>query len=92
MQIIVEAKENKGNFAVLWLDIGNIWGLVELTLRKNHVAQKFRLLLQDNYDHFKMRFTLGDGTTQWQRLVRNSHRLHYFSDPVRSTNEFNHQV
>jgi hypothetical protein len=72
-QIIREAKENKGNLVVLWLDLANAYGsiphkLVEMTLTKYHVPEKFRLLLQNYYDNFRMRFSVKDRTTAWQRL------------------------
>ncbi|XP_069114421.1 uncharacterized protein [Argopecten irradians] len=72
-QIIREARENKGNVAVLWLDLANAYGsiphkLVEMTMEKYHVPEKFRILLKDYFDSFQMRFTVGDYTTAWQRL------------------------
>ena len=42
-QLIWEARENKGNLSVLWLDLVNAFGfiphnkLVQLTLSKHHV-------------------------------------------------------
>ena len=72
-QIIREARENKGDLAVLWLDLMNAYGsiphkLVQLTLDRYHVPEKTRTLLQDYFDRFRMRFTVGDYTTRWQRL------------------------
>ena len=67
-QVVQEAKENKGDLAVLWLDLVNAYGsmphkLVELTLQKYHVPEKIQGLLKHYFDHFKMRFTVGDYTT-----------------------------
>jgi hypothetical protein len=72
-QIIQEAKENKGDLAVLWLDLANAYGsiphkLVQLTLQRYHIPSKIQDLLKHYFDHFKMRFSVGDYTTNWQRL------------------------
>lgn len=72
-QIIREARDNKGDLAVLWLDLANAYGsiphqLVQLTLQRYHVPERTRTLLQDYFDRFRMRFTVGSYTTAWQRL------------------------
>jgi hypothetical protein len=72
-QIIREVRKNKGDLAVLWLDLANAYGsiphkLVELTLQKYHVPAQIQQLLKHYFDHFKMRFTVNDFTTSWQRL------------------------
>lgn len=46
----VEARENKGNLSVLWLDLANAFGsiphkLVHLTLMKHHVPSRCRDLI-----------------------------------------------
>lgn len=72
-KIIEDAKKNHGDLAVLWLDLTNAYGtiphkLVELTLKTYHVPERFQKLLQCYFNKFKMRFTCGDVTTDWQRL------------------------
>ena len=72
-KIIHDAKENKGDLTVLWLDLANAYGsiphkLVELTLRKYHVPETFVNMLKGYFDGFKMRYTVDDFTTDWQRL------------------------
>ncbi|XP_053391239.1 uncharacterized protein LOC128554051 [Mercenaria mercenaria] len=72
-QLTKEAKATKGDLTVLWLDIANAYGtvphkLVDLTLKKYHVPEKFRNLLWHCFDNFKMRFTVADYTTSWRRL------------------------
>ena len=67
-QIIREARQNKGDLAVLWLDLTNAYGtvphkLVEITLQKYHVPNHVQELLNDYSTNFKMRFTIGDITT-----------------------------
>ena len=51
-QLLREAKENKGNLAVLWLDIANTYGsiphkVVEETLRRYHIPRKISDLILD---------------------------------------------
>lgn len=72
-KIIEDAKKNRGDLAVLWLDLTNAFGtiphkLVHLTLKTYHVPERFQKLLQRYYDNFNMRFSCGDFTTEWQRL------------------------
>lgn len=49
-QLIREARENKGNLSVLWLDLANAFHsiphkLVQLTLTKHHVPSRRRELI-----------------------------------------------
>ena len=72
-KIIQDAKDNKGDLAVIWLDLANAYGsiahkLVDLTLTKYHVPEKVRTMLRHYFDNFKMRFNVADYTTAWQRL------------------------
>jgi len=72
-QIMNEARKNRGELAVIWLDLANAYGtiphkIVELTLEQYHVPEKIRMLLKDYYDRFKMRFSVTDYTTSWQDL------------------------
>ena len=72
-KIIQDAKDTKGDLTVLWLDLANAYGsiphqLVDLTLERYHVPEKFRIILQHYFNNFKMRFNVDDYTTSWQRL------------------------
>lgn len=72
-KIIKDARRNRGDLAVLWLDLTNDYGtvphkLVELTLKTYHVQERFQKLLQCYFDNFNMHFTCGDFTTDWQKL------------------------
>lgn len=56
----------------MWLDLANAYGtvphkVVELTLQKYYVPEKFQGLLK-HYYNFKMRFSTVDFTTVWQRV------------------------
>ena len=72
-QQIKEAKENKTDLAVLWLDLANAFGsiphkLIEITLRTYHIPESFTELIMHYYDNFKIRFSLNNFTTSWQKL------------------------
>ena len=72
-QIIRKATENKGELAVIWLDLANAYGtlphqLIDTNLQKYHVPDKVRKLLDYYYNSFKMRFTVEKFTTNWQNL------------------------
>ena len=74
-QLIREAKENKGNLAVLWLDLANAYGsiphkLVEEALRRHHVPSSISALILDYYNNFMLRVTSGTTTSNWHRLER----------------------
>ncbi|XP_077380867.1 uncharacterized protein LOC144020874 [Festucalex cinctus] len=72
-QLIREAHENRGDLAVLWLDLTNAYGsiphkLVELALHLHHVPNKIKDLILDYYANFRLRFTSGSVTSDWHRL------------------------
>lgn len=74
-QLIREAREGKGDLAVLWLDLTNAYGsiphkLVETALDRHHVPGKIRDLILDYYKSFKMRVTSGTVTSEWHRLEK----------------------
>ncbi|XP_053332775.1 uncharacterized protein LOC128506382 [Clarias gariepinus] len=72
-QLIREARENKGNLSVLWLDLANAFGsiphkLVQLTLIKHHVPNRCRDLIADYYNNFRMRVSSGTTTSVWHKV------------------------
>ena len=72
-QLMREAKENKGDLAVIWLDLANAYGsiphqVIQTALKRYHVPEKFRTMLQHYFDNFRMRFSVGNYNTAWQRL------------------------
>ena len=74
-QLIREARESKGDLAVLWLDLTNAYGsiphsLVEIALQKHHVPSNIRVLILDYYNNFRMRVTSGSTTSNWHRLEK----------------------
>ena len=71
-QLIREARENKGNLAVLWLDLANAYGsiphkLVQLALTKHHVPGKMKELIADYYTNFRMRTSSGTSSC-WHKI------------------------
>ncbi|XP_067284127.1 uncharacterized protein [Pseudorasbora parva] len=74
-QLIREARENKGDLVVLWLDLTNAYGsiphkLVEEALRRHHIPDKFRDLVLDYYGSFSLRVSAGSTTSDWHRLEK----------------------
>ena len=74
-QLIREAKSNRGDLAVLWLDLENAYGsiphkLVETALIKYHVPEGIRNLILNYYDNFKLRVSSGETTSGWQKLEK----------------------
>ncbi|XP_062387675.1 uncharacterized protein LOC134076569 [Sardina pilchardus] len=74
-QLIREAREGKGDLAVLWLDLANAYGsiphkLVETALNLHHVPTKIRDLILDYYSCFSLRVTNGALTSAWHCLEK----------------------
>lgn len=72
-QLLREAKENRGDLVVLWLDLANAYGsmphkLVQEALGRHHVPATVRDLIQDYYSDFKLRVLSGSTTSEWHRL------------------------
>ena len=71
-QIIKEAQENKGDIAVIWLDLANAYGsvphqLIQKILQLYHVPVRFRQMLQHYFDGFTLRFSSRAITLDWHR-------------------------
>jgi len=74
-QLIREVRENRGDLAVLWLDLANAYGsiphkLVSKALTTYHVPEKITELIWDYYSGFSLRFTTGTTTSAWHRLEK----------------------
>ena len=70
---IQEAKQNKCDLSVVWLDLANAYGsvphlLTEQAMEFFWIPEQVRMMVRKYYDMFKMRFTTGSCTTDWQRL------------------------
>ena len=73
--LLREAKENKGDLTVLWLDLTNAYGsmphkLVEEALNRHHVPQSVCDLISDYYNNFRLRACSSTVTSEWQTLEK----------------------
>ena len=74
-QLLREAKENKGDLTVLWLDLANAYGsmphkLVEEALMRHHVLPSVCDLIADYYKNFQLRACSSSVTSEWQTLEK----------------------
>ena len=74
-QLLREAKEDKGDLAVVWLDLANAYGsvphaLVEETLKRYHVPEPVRKMLRQYYAGLRFRFSVGNYTTSWHKVEK----------------------
>ena len=74
-QLIREAKSEKKNLVVTWLDIANAYGsiphdVIQRALVEAHVPEKARHLIESYYSDVKIRFTTKSFTTEWQRVEK----------------------
>ena len=74
-QLIREAKAEKKNLVVTWLDIANAYGsiphdVIMKALQRAHVPENTRQLIESYYSDVKIRFTTREFTTSWQRLEK----------------------
>ena len=70
---IQKSKEEKGDLSVVWLDLANAYGsvphkLLKMAMEHFWIPEEIQKLMMKYYDNFMMRFTVGDFTTEWQRL------------------------
>jgi hypothetical protein len=70
---IKKAKRDKGDVAVVWLDLVNAYGsvphkVVEFALEFFWVPEGVRELVKDYFNKFFFRFSTGSVTSGWQRL------------------------
>ncbi|KAL4001244.1 hypothetical protein ACER0C_006543 [Sarotherodon galilaeus] len=74
-QLIREARENRGDLAVLWLDLANDYGsiphkLVEQALNQCYIPEKLRNLILDYCANFHLRVSCGTTTSDWHKLEK----------------------
>lgn len=79
IQLIREARENRGDLSylrsVIWLDPANAYisiphKLVITALATYHVPKKIKLLIQDYFSNFSLRFTSGTTTLALHHLKK----------------------
>ena len=74
-QTLREAREGRGDLAVLWLDLANAYGsiphkLVEEALKRHHVPGKINELILGHFDNFQVRISSKILISDWHRLER----------------------
>ena len=74
-QLIREAKKEKKNLVVTWLDIANAYGsiphrVIFKALREAHVPDEVVNLIQDYYKDVQIRFTTRHCETDWQKVEK----------------------
>ena len=74
-QLIREAKAEKKNLVVTWIDIANAYGsiphdVIMKALTRAHVPEKTRSLIESYYSDVRIRFTTEKFTTEWQRVEK----------------------
>ena len=71
--IIQKTKAERGDIAMIWLDLANAYGsvphsLIQAAMDFFWIPKTVQKVLLEYYNKFKMRFTTGDFTTEWQSL------------------------
>ncbi|KAI8493811.1 hypothetical protein Bbelb_281580 [Branchiostoma belcheri] len=74
-QLIREAKSNKSDLTVLWLDLANAYGsiphgLIQVALDRYHVPASVKGMVTNYFGGIQLRFRTADFTTQWQNLEK----------------------
>ena len=74
-QLIQEAKVNKKDLTVVWLDLANAYGtiqhtLIEESLKPYHILKHFREIIRSYFGGINLRFTTNRFTTTWQPLQK----------------------
>ena len=74
-QAIREAKKEKKNLVVTWLDIANAYGsiphdVIKHALENAHLPTRARDLIANYYKDLRIRFTTKDCTTEWQMVEK----------------------
>jgi hypothetical protein len=74
-QLIKEAKTGKKDLTVVWLDLANAYGsiphqLIYTALQHYHVDNHVQKIITSYLDGIKLRFSVGDQLTKWQKLEK----------------------
>lgn len=74
-QLIRDARRNKGDLAVAWLDLANAYGsiphkLVEEALVRHYIPSSSHELILDYYRKFHLRVASGLVSSDWHRFER----------------------
>ena len=82
MQLLIEARVNKGNLVVLWLDLENADGalphkLVEEVLRRHHIPNIISNLIRDYYNDFHIRVFIKNDHIRMAQDRKRHHNWQY---------------
>merc|ERR1712228_8652 len=74
-QLIREAKKEKKNLVITWLDIANAYGsiphsLIIEALKEAHIPDDLVNLIEDYYKDVRIRFTTKEFVTDWQKVEK----------------------
>ncbi|XP_063418448.1 uncharacterized protein LOC134701249 [Mytilus trossulus] len=74
-QLIQEAKVNKKDLTVVWLDLANAYGtvphmLIQQSLDHYHIPDHFKKVIRSYLSGIELRFTTSTFTTTWQKLQK----------------------
>ena len=74
-QLIREAKVNKGDLTVVWLDLANAYGtvphkLIEKALQHYHIPGKIQAIINNYLEGIHLRFSVEDYETSWLKLEK----------------------
>ena len=74
-QLIREAKVNKGDLTVVWLDLANAYGtvphkLIEKALQHYHIPGKIQAIINNYLEGIHMRFSVEDYETSWLKMEK----------------------
>jgi hypothetical protein len=74
-QLIHEAKTGKKDLTAVWLHLANAYGsiphqLIYTALQHYHVDQHIQKIITSYLDGIRLRFTVGDQLTEWQKLEK----------------------
>ncbi|XP_052267689.1 uncharacterized protein LOC127869268 [Dreissena polymorpha] len=72
-QLVSEAKKGRKDLPVAWFDLANAYGsiphqLIYTALRHYHVDGHIQKIIITNLNGIRLRFTVGDQLTRWQKL------------------------
>lgn len=74
-ELIHQARQNKKDLSVIWLDLANAYGsiphqLINYALQKFKVPMKVQNIISNYMGRLKLRFNVGDQVTKWQNLEK----------------------
>lgn len=75
LQLLKEAKANRGDIAIVWLDLKNAYGSiphkpVEAALHRHYVPSKITELISDYYNNFQLRTLSENIASAWYKLEK----------------------